>query len=61
MPNRTPTQELTTETYLGYDRFDSNATSDRRWSQRGRPRYHLPSSLPADGSSFGGQWTVQND
>ena len=60
VPNRTPTQELTTETYLGSVRFDGQRYIGSPVVQGRAARYHLVSDVPPDEVSFGGQWT-QND
>jgi cytochrome c biogenesis protein CcdA/thiol-disulfide isomerase/thioredoxin len=56
VPNATPTEETTPESYLGYDHpsdlFDSSVDENQM------APYQLPSSLPADEYAYGGQWSV---
>lgn len=51
--NRTPTEQTTPETYVGYERLQNVAGSifpDKNTT------YHLPSSVPQDELAFGGTW-----
>lgn len=59
VPDRTPTVQLTPESYLGYDRLDNLAnpsvTPDRA------ALYQFPASLPADDLALAGTWTVGDE
>jgi cytochrome c biogenesis protein CcdA/thiol-disulfide isomerase/thioredoxin len=56
VPNATPTEQTTPESYLGYDHpsdlFDSSVDENQM------APYQFPSSLPADEYAYGGQWSV---
>jgi cytochrome c biogenesis protein CcdA/thiol-disulfide isomerase/thioredoxin len=56
--DRTPTAELTPETYLGYARQDLTSYQGSPVIDSLATRYQLASSVPVDGRSFGGTWTV---
>jgi cytochrome c biogenesis protein CcdA/thiol-disulfide isomerase/thioredoxin len=57
IPDRTPNEPQTSETYLGYDRIGffvgSPLVKDREAS------YTIPQFIPADGFAYGGRWTVE--
>jgi cytochrome c biogenesis protein CcdA/thiol-disulfide isomerase/thioredoxin len=57
IPDRTPNEPQTPETYLGYDRIGffvgSPLVKDREAS------YTIPQFIPADGFAYGGRWTVE--
>ena len=59
VPDLTPTEETTPESYLGYDHpsdlFDSSVDEDQM------APYQLPTSLPADEYAYGGQWSVASE
>ncbi len=56
VPDKTPTNNLTPESYVGYDRLDNevgtSVVNDKSIA------YHPPSSLPSNSLAFGGTWTV---
>ena len=56
VPDKTPTAELSPETYVGYDRLQylvpSNAVV-----QNAPAVYHFPASLPLGGLGLSGTWT----
>jgi cytochrome c biogenesis protein CcdA/thiol-disulfide isomerase/thioredoxin len=58
VPDRTPSESTTPETYLGTQRIDDYVGTpiDPDVSAR----YQFPSSLPANGVSFSGNWTVSD-
>ena len=57
VPDRTPNQELTTETYLGYTRFTGTRYQGSAVIQsRPRPTYPRP-GCRLDDFTFGGTWT----
>ncbi len=57
--DQTPTEPLTPETYLGYERLANFAGSsivpDRE------SEYELPATLPEDDVAYGGRWTVEKE
>ena len=59
IPDRTPDEPQTPETYLGYQRIGffvgSPLVKDREAS------YTIPSFIPADGFAYGGRWTVEGE
>ena len=56
VPNVTPNEPITPETYLGYARLANYGGSDIR---PGAPyRYRFAASLPLDGVSYSGVWTI---
>jgi thiol-disulfide isomerase/thioredoxin len=59
IPDRTPTEPQTPETYLGYERIGffvgSPLVKDRESS------YTIPQFIPADGFAYGGRWTVEGE
>ena len=59
IPDRTPTEPQTPETYLGYERIGffvgSQLVADREAS------YTIPLFIPADGFAYGGRWTVERE
>lgn len=57
VPDRTPTRELTTETYLGYTRFDGDRYLGSPVLEGRSATYRLDNDLPSDDVSFGGTWT----
>jgi thiol-disulfide isomerase/thioredoxin len=58
VPNRTPTEQQTPETYLGWSRLDPSRYVGTSPVQ-GRPTdYHLAASVPQSEFSFGGTWTL---
>jgi cytochrome c biogenesis protein CcdA/thiol-disulfide isomerase/thioredoxin len=57
VPNRVPTRPITTETYLGYTRFDGERYVGSPVVQSRAGAYHLAADLPTDAVSLGGTWT----
>jgi cytochrome c biogenesis protein CcdA/thiol-disulfide isomerase/thioredoxin len=59
IPDRTPSEPQTPETYLGYQRIGffvgSPLVEDREAS------YTIPQFIPADGFAYGGRWTVEGE
>jgi cytochrome c biogenesis protein CcdA/thiol-disulfide isomerase/thioredoxin len=56
VPNRTPTGELSPETYIGYDRLEYLLPSDNVIANA-PAAYHFPGSLPLGGLGMAGTWT----
>ncbi len=59
VPNATPTNELTPESYVGDDRLD-NAVGTAVVPDKAIV-YHPPSTIPANSLAFGGTWTVHSE
>ncbi len=59
VPNLTPTQQTTPESYLGYDRLDNlfNGVAGRDETQT----FTLPKSLPLNYLALGGTWTIHSE
>jgi cytochrome c biogenesis protein CcdA/thiol-disulfide isomerase/thioredoxin len=57
LADRTPDQELTTETYLGSSRFDGERYLGSAVLQNRASPYHLMADLPSGDFSLGGTWT----
>jgi cytochrome c biogenesis protein CcdA/thiol-disulfide isomerase/thioredoxin len=59
IPDQTPTEPQTPETYLGYGRIGffvgSPLVGDREAS------YTIPAFIPQDGFAYGGRWTVERE
>ena len=56
VPNKTPTGELSPETYVGYERLQYLVPGDD--VTRDAPAiYHFPASLPLGGMALSGTWT----
>ncbi|MGH9101062.1 MAG: redoxin domain-containing protein, partial [Acidimicrobiales bacterium] len=58
--NRTPTGELSPETYLGYDRIQYLLPSPDV-AQNTPATYHFPAALPLGGFGLSGTWTERAD
>ena len=56
--DRTPTAELTPETYLGFERQDLTSYVGSPVIDSRPARYQASASVPVDERSFGGTWTV---
>jgi len=56
--DRTPQEEVTPETYIGYERLQLSSYSGSPVIFNKLTAYHLAPNLPADEVSFGGSWTV---
>ncbi len=54
VPDRTPTEETTPETYLGYQ--EARGPTGEQVDQDTMARYSAPSTLPPDGYAFDGSW-----
>src|SRR5262249_43747303 len=59
MADRTPTYQLTPESYLGYERLDRYAGSPIK--QDVPARYSLPYVLDQSQLAYGGTWTVEGE
>jgi cytochrome c biogenesis protein CcdA/thiol-disulfide isomerase/thioredoxin len=59
VPDRTPNQELTPETYLGSTRFDTTGYVGTPLVQRKAATYDLATTVAADELSLGGTWTQE--
>ncbi len=59
VPDRTPTELTTPETYLGYERLDPDRFAERLVPGRTR-RYHGSVSLPPDHFAYSGSWKVED-
>ena len=58
MADRTPSQQVTPETYLGYDRLNFSAYEGSPVLERRLVSYRAATRLPLDGLSLGGMWRV---
>jgi cytochrome c biogenesis protein CcdA/thiol-disulfide isomerase/thioredoxin len=58
VPDKTPTNEITSESYVGDDRLD-NAVGTAVVPNKATV-YHPPSTIPSNSLAFGGTWTVQS-
>ncbi len=56
VPDTTPTELMTPETYLGYERLQDYVGSKLQPDKLAQ--YTLPSSVPDNGVAYGGQWNV---
>ena len=59
VPNKTPTNELTPESYVGDDRLN-NAVGTAVVPDKAIV-YHPPSTIPSNSLAFGGTWTVHSE
>ncbi|MBV8463069.1 MAG: redoxin domain-containing protein, partial [Acidimicrobiales bacterium] len=59
VPDATPTEQTTPETYLGYG-HQSNLVGETIVPDSPLT-YHPPSTLPLDGYAYGGQWSIGNE
>ena len=59
VPNTTPTNDLTPESYVGNDRLD-NAVGTAVVPNKAIV-YHPPSTIPANSLAFGGTWTEHSE
>jgi len=57
VPNRTPTEQTTPESYLGYERLDRY--DGTRIVRDASATYSFASPLPSDHLTYSGQWTVE--
>ncbi|HEY1828017.1 MAG TPA: cytochrome c biogenesis protein DipZ [Acidimicrobiales bacterium] len=62
VPNKTPTAQITQETYVGYTEAEGQSADAGIW--QGTPFvkdratvYHAPSSIPTNGAALNGTWT----
>jgi len=58
VPDKTPTGELSPETYVGYDRLQYLVPSSAV-AQNRPAAYHFPASLPLGGLGVSGTWTFR--
>jgi cytochrome c biogenesis protein CcdA/thiol-disulfide isomerase/thioredoxin len=59
VPDKTPTNEITPESYVGDERLN-NAVGTAVVPNKAIV-YHAPSSIPSNSLAFGGTWTVHNE
>jgi cytochrome c biogenesis protein CcdA/thiol-disulfide isomerase/thioredoxin len=59
VPDKTPTNEITPESYVGDERLD-NAVGSPVVPNKATV-YHPPSTIPSNSLAFGGTWTVNNE
>jgi hypothetical protein len=59
VPDTTPTEALTPESYVGYARLDPYRYDGGRIVKDAGRLYQLPRSLPQDALAFGGVWRVE--
>ena len=59
VPDKTPTNDITPESYVGDERLD-NAVGTAVVPDKAIV-YHPPSTIPANSIAFGGTWTVHNE
>jgi cytochrome c biogenesis protein CcdA/thiol-disulfide isomerase/thioredoxin len=59
VPNKTPTNQLTPESYVGDDRLN-NAVGTAVVPDKAIV-YHPPSTIPSNSLAFGGTWTVHSE
>jgi cytochrome c biogenesis protein CcdA/thiol-disulfide isomerase/thioredoxin len=60
VPNRTPTEQTTPETYLGYAHGTADLV-DQTVEEDTMSTYQIPSSIPQDGYAYGGGWSIGNE
>ena len=58
VPNMTPTEQMTPETYLGPQRLDTSRYVGSPLVKGKAAEYTLASSVPASAISYGGEWTL---
>ncbi len=59
VPDKTPTNELTPESYVGYSRLSNSVGTAVQPDKT--VVYHAPSSIPSNSMAFGGTWTVHSE
>ncbi len=57
VPNRTPTEQTTPETYLGYQHGTQDLV-DQTVVEGTMSNYQAPNPLPQDGYAYGGNWSI---
>jgi hypothetical protein len=57
VPDRTPTEQTTPETYLGYSHGTADLV-DQTVEEGTMTPYRLPSPVPQDGYAYGGDWSI---
>jgi cytochrome c biogenesis protein CcdA/thiol-disulfide isomerase/thioredoxin len=60
VPDKTPMEQTTPETYLGYSHGTSDLV-DQTVEEGTMTAYQLPSSLPQDGYAYGGNWSIGSE
>ncbi len=60
VPDRTPRDTTTPESYLGYERLQRYSGAPSSVVHDAAARYQFASSLPADHVSYNGTWTVES-
>jgi hypothetical protein len=58
VPNMTPTEPMTPETYLGPQRLDTSRYVGSALVKGKAAEYTLAASVPASAISYGGEWTL---
>src|SRR4029077_12744812 len=59
VPDKTPTNTITPESYVGYDRLSNEVGTP---VVDDKPTVsHTPSSIPSNSLAFGGTWTVHSE
>jgi cytochrome c biogenesis protein CcdA/thiol-disulfide isomerase/thioredoxin len=58
--NRTPTEETTPETYLGYGHGTADLV-DQTVEEDSMSSYQAPSSVPQDGYAYSGEWSIASE
>jgi cytochrome c biogenesis protein CcdA/thiol-disulfide isomerase/thioredoxin len=64
VPNKTPVNQLTQESYLGYKYLEDNQfeyVANSSFTPAGTATYHFPSSLPLDDLALSGTWTSASE
>ncbi|MGO8870368.1 MAG: cytochrome c biogenesis protein DipZ [Acidimicrobiales bacterium] len=59
VPNATPTEQITPETYLGYQRLEDLDGESVQEDQMAT--YHAPSSIPQDEYAYEGSWSIGDE
>jgi cytochrome c biogenesis protein CcdA/thiol-disulfide isomerase/thioredoxin len=59
VPDKTPTNSITPESYVGYDRLDNQVGTSVVPDKR--TVYHAPSSIASNSFAFNGTWTVHHE
>jgi cytochrome c biogenesis protein CcdA/thiol-disulfide isomerase/thioredoxin len=57
--DRTPTEMMTPETYLGFDRLDHALYAGSPVVNEKSAEYVLPGNVPANSIAYGGRWTIR--
>jgi cytochrome c biogenesis protein CcdA/thiol-disulfide isomerase/thioredoxin len=60
VPDRTPTEQTTPETYLGYGHGTADLVG-QTVEEDTMSTYQIPSPIPQDGYAYGGDWSIGNE